>query len=384
MPTRAICAVTRQMRVSCFLIPHSLRLALCLVPFCLSSGCRRLAVAPATPRSARIEALLPLHPAWEQTQALNRVVAGLAPFNRVLSGAVPPLPPPFAFTQTAPKNMADERKKRIQDDAEQYLIQLTSFLIADNAQRLAREVRARQRQADAQYRRELETKIAELTAAAAKQRNALNAQINRLGYKLVAYDSQGRIFIGQSQRDAKEAAKQVTRQIDDLTAQRDAISSDFRSAAVAQMRTRRAELNQSVSDFRKRRAEQLAAELRDQIDNRSRQLDAAASAITTFGANLPATPKPAAVPTPPPPDFSAANRAAQAQIASALQRQNIAANAQRDRLLAVIRADTEQAVAQIAARENWKLVPVGTQGATDATDAVAKALREQWKPAPAQ
>ena len=75
--------------------------------------------------------------------------------------------------QTTPKNLAGERKQRIRDDAELYLNQLSAFLIGDNAQRLARETRARQRQADAQYRRELETKVTALAAVAAKKRAAL-------------------------------------------------------------------------------------------------------------------------------------------------------------------------------------------------------------------
>ena len=371
------------------LITHHflLRFALCLALICLvglGAGCRRPAILPAAPRVVRIESLLPLHPAWAQTQALNRIAAGLAPANPALAANVAPLPPPFPFMQTTPQNLANERKKRIRDDADQYLTQLAAFLIADNAQRLARETRARQRQADAQYRRELETKVTELTAAAAKKRADLNRQINRLGYTAVAYESQGRIFIGQSQRDAKDNLKRVNQQIDELTAQRDAIPADFRSAAVAQLQARRAALNRGVRDFETARATELAAELQDQLASRGQQLDNASSAITTFGETLPATPKPAAIPVPPPPDFRAVNQAAQAQITAALARQKSATDAQRERLTAVIRADTEQAVAQIAARENWKLVPAGTLGARDATDDAAKALREQWKTAPSQ
>ena len=169
-----------------------------------------------------------------------------------------------------------------------------------------------------------------------------------------------------------------------MTAERDAIPSDFRSEATAQMRTRRIALNQTVSDFKIQRSVELAAELQDQLDNRSRQLENAGRSITTFGANLPATPKPAAVPVPPPPDLQAAQQTAQAQITTALAQQKTAGGRQREQILAVIRADTEQAVQQIAARENWKLVPPGTPGATDATSDAAKSLREQWKNAPSQ
>ena len=150
------------------------------------------------------------------------------------------------------------------------------------------------------------------------------------------------------------------------------------------MRTRRIALNQTVRDFESQRSAELAAELQDQLDNRSRQLDNAGRSITTFGANLPATLKPAAVPVPPPPDLRAAQQTAQAQITAALARQKTAGSRQREQILALIRADTEQALQQIAARENWKLVPAGTPGATDATNDAAKALREQWQNAPTQ
>lgn len=363
------------------------RKARCLALICLMAmlaGCRRPAVLPAAPRYVRIETLLPLHPAWAQTQALERITAGLSPANRVITDASLPLPTPYPFQSTTPKNLADERKKRIKDDSEQYLNQLATFLFADNAQRWNRETRARQRQADAQYRRELAAKVTALAGLAAVKRAGLNAQINRLGYTAVAYESQGRIFIGQSQRDAKANLLRVNNQIEELTRQRDAIPSDFRPEAVTQMQTRRMALNKTVLDFRDQRAKELAAELQDQLDNRSRQLESASRSITTFGANLPVTPKPAAVPIPPPPDFQAAQQAGQAQITAALTRQKTANAAQREQLLAVIRADTEQALQQIAARENWKLVAVGTRGADDATSDAAKALREQWKPAPTQ
>ncbi len=367
---------------SSFLIHSSLFLALSLA--CFSAGCRRPAALPAAPRFVRIETLLPLHPAWAGALAFDKIAAVSVPAKGAVVSRAAPLPAPFAFMQTTPKNLSDERQKRIRDDAEQYLNQLGLFLIADNAQRLVRETRVRQKQADAQYRRELETKVTELAAAAAKKRAALNAQIERLGYTAVAYDSQGRVFIGTFQREARDSYKKITQQIDALTAQRDAIGSDFRPAAVALMRDRRAALNQGVRDFEGQRAAELAAELQDQLSARSRQLENASSAITTFGVNLPQTPRPAAIPVPPPPNFQAADRAAQAQISAALTRQKTASDGQREQFVAAIRADTEQAVAQIAARENWKIVPAGTRGATDATDEAAKALRQQWKIAPAQ
>ena len=150
---------------SSFFIPYFA--LLCLMA--LLSGCRRPAILPPAPRFVRIESLLPLHPAWAQAQALERITAALTPANHALVGASLPLPSPYPFMQTTPKNLAAERQKRIKDDAELYLNQLGAFLIADNAQRLTREVRARQRQADAQYRRELEAKVTELAGIAAKK-----------------------------------------------------------------------------------------------------------------------------------------------------------------------------------------------------------------------
>ena len=362
------------------------RKALCLALICfagLQAGCRRPAALPPAPRYVRIETLLPLHPAWAQTQALERIAAGMTAPPGEITGASAPLPAPFPFAQATRKNLADERQKRIRDDAEQALNTLAASLFAGNAQRLARETLARQRQTDAQYRRELAAKVAELAAAAAKKRAELNSQITRLGYIAVAYESQGRIFIGASQQNAKDNLKRTNQQIDSLTAQRDAIPSDFRSQAMAQLRTRRAELNRAVADFRQQRARELAAELQDQLAARSNQRESASSAIKTFGANLPAASRPAEVSIPAP-DFHAAHLAGRAQIRAALTRQQRATNLQREQILSVIRADTEQAVQQIAARENWKLVAAETRGATDATDDAAKALREQWKALPAQ
>ena len=366
------------------LLPRSSFLVPYLLLLCLLAGCRRPAVLPPAPRYVRWEALLPLHPAWTQTQSLERIAGSLAPVNEAIKGGSSALPSPFPFVQTTPKNLAEERRRRIKDDADKYLEQLALFLIADNAQRLDRETRARKRQADAQYRRELEGREAQLKAEAAKRTSALNAKINRLGYTAIDYESQVRVYTNAMKIVAQANLRAVNQQIDALTTERDAIPTDFRPAALTQLQARREELTHAVDTFQKRRAAELAAELQDQLANRSSQLEAAAGAITTLGQSLPATPKPAAVPVPPPPDFGAARSAAQAQITAALARQKTATAAQRDRLIAVIQADTDQAVQQIAIREGWRLVPAGTKFASDATDDAAKALRAQWKKSPSQ
>ncbi len=72
------------------------------------------------------------------------------------------------------------------------------------------------------------------------------------------------------------------------------------------------------------------------------------------------------------------------QVNAALARRRADWEAQRQRLIAVIRTDTAKAVEQVARRRQWTLAPEGTPGATDATGEAAKALRIQWQQGAAQ
>ena len=84
-----------------------------------------------------------------------------------------------------------------------------------------------------------------------------------------------------------------------------------------------------------------------------------------------------------PPGFQApaAMQSADVLVKQAAARQQSVWQAQRERLLAAIRADTQQAIAQIARQRGWKLVPAGTPRAQDETDTVRPLLRAQWQQA---
>jgi hypothetical protein len=82
------------------------------------------------------------------------------------------------------------------------------------------------------------------------------------------------------------------------------------------------------------------------------------------------------------PQTAGAVRVAQAQVAAALARKRLDWQTQEAKLIAVITIDTQQAVAQIARRQRWTLVPQGSPRASDATESVAQALRAQWQQGP--
>ena len=365
------------------------RTALLLALICITGqvvgGCRREIVPLTSRRYVRLDALLPLHPAWSQITALENVQAGFSVPAREMTSGVPAFPTAFPFTQTTPENLANERQKRIKADAAEYLKQWTAFLTADNAQRLEREVQARQRHDDALNRQDLVQKTAALKLDAAKTTGKLDHEIYLLGFLEVDYGSQGRAFIGDSRRNAIANAAKTRDRITALKKQRDALSQqDFRAAASEQLQSVRAQRIADAASFRRRRESELAADLQGQVTNRQKQLAESSQAIGILGRNLPTQPPSQTGPPPAPPDMAAVSQIARAQADAAQGQQHTQEMIQRERLLAAIRLDTEKAVAQIAEREGWQMVPEGSPRAADATEAVAKSLRAQWQRSPTQ
>lgn len=372
---------------------NACRLALLTLLIGCAAGCRRSAPSlPVTHQYVRLDALLPMHPAWPQVQALDaaqRRFAGGPAQAATLKYPQQPLPEPFAPPITVPPSLAAERDKRVQEDALRYVQQTEQALKAKNVDIMNRFARREKRQTEANYRRALAERAQQLSTANEQEAAALQARIDRLGFKLVANRSQIAAYSNRLNQDARNPILQdvvrqealISEQMNALEDQRKAVlARDVRALAVQQLaaqkkqweadsaarvEAQRAELDDSV----KQQVEQARARLKNEV----KPIPALASAPLP-----PAEPNATPLPLPLAPDAPEAIRKAQTQLTAATAQERKSWQAQRESLLSAIRADTTQAVAQIARQKGWHLVPQGHAG-TDVTAETAGVLRAQWR-----
>lgn len=354
----------------------------------LLPGCRKPAL-PLARRFVRIDALLPLHPAWAQVVSLQRAEAAFAAAPReaaTLQWAGSTMPQPFTPPVIVPQSLARERQNRIAEETSAYLSQVADFVRRRNQARIEREERAGRKQVDAQIAQEAATREEALRAANQIHARDLSRQLRALGFRDAALRSQIRVFTDQPLRDATLQHQTVRAQMDALTLQRDALLAYDPTEQVAnEMEPKRQQL---YADLHARLQKQLAALNQAGEDRLARARARLEKDMAPVSA---ASAPPAALKTPlrpltlaSLPETSSALHGAKMQVNAALARRLADWEAQRQRLIAVIRTDTAKAVEQVARRRHWALAPEGTPGATDATGEAAKALRIQWQQGAAQ
>jgi len=348
-----------------------------------AGGCRR-ASAPSAPRVfVRLEALLPLHPTWAQVTSLQRMAQTGQSAQAQAAGlrlATSPLPPTFPAPIAIPANLAQERRQRIAEDARRRIAGLTQELRRRNEERVRREERAAQRQLAARLAAAKAEREAALPARLEAIRREAAQQIEPLRYKEVVFLSQTREFTSQPLLDAQTQLNAVRAEIARLTDERDARLADAQAEVQRQLDADRAKWTAELEQNLARRRAELEALAARQIAREEASLAAETEPIPDLGTALPPPPGPAEQPQPPtalPTDAAFAR--ARAQVGAASSQQQAALEAQRQRLLAAIRKDTEQAVIQVARQQGWTLAPEGAAGASDMTATVAEALRAQWQ-----
>ena len=371
-------------------------LALLAMISCSVPGCRNAAPTLLTTRQyVRLDALIPLHPAWAQVQALDAAQSRFPAAQAQASGLKYPLTPlPEVFTPpvTVPPSLASEREKRVQEDSLHYVQQTEQALTAKNIDILKRIERDEQRQTEARYGRALADLELKLSAANEVEANLLEAQVNTLGFRQVALRTQIESYTNRLNQDPRnpivqDAVRQealVSAKMNALADQRKAVlARDVQALAVQQLTApHRQWLLESAARMQGRRAE-LADSVRQQVEQARARLKNDIKPIPLLAnASLPPV-DPHATPLPLPlgPDAPQAIGQAQAQLSAAMAQEQQAWGAQKEALIAAIRADTAQAVAQIARKEGWNLVPVGKAGKAgkDVTAQAAGAIRAQWR-----
>lgn len=359
------------------LVPTSFLMGLC-------GGCRAPSVMLTGRQTVQTDALLTLHPAWAQVEALDKISVQFAAQPRPSGIATPDLPSlPAAFTppKDAPGVAPAQRLQRAEASSDQYLQQLAETLRLQDEAYLARRARRQAQEVQATYAKELAAREAAIWAERLKQASDLERQITRLQFRDVAFQTQ-LIYKGQARLDAQLQHDALLAQIKALTQQADALMlpSSITDVAVADVKPRLEELRrlaeQDQAKERANRATQRAA----QIQQEKGKLAFDADPLPPINETPLPAPDSRETPLVLPPGAAAGAtfQTANGGVGAKLALQKAAWQAQRERLVTIIRADTQQAFTQIAKQKGWNLAPPGTSGAQDETEAVKPLLRAQW------
>ena len=370
------------------LVPVLLAIALVIG---LGRGCRKtVPVLPPPRQYVAIDALLPLHPAWSQVARLDQIAARLAQSPQTVTmsssfsaqhAAQDEMPAPFAPAPVRTASMAAERQRLAAEDARNYITEFGEMLnLRSQAQLRAMESLEAKRVAGefARTRAELEQNQQNQDALAVRP---IDRQVYKLQFKQFALQKQAAIYTDQPRLDAQAQLRAVNDQIKALNAERADKLESSRRALAQQLADTRARLAQESAQRIANQRDALARNAREQLVREREQFEQQTDTL----ASLPpiALPKEsdstapdfslAFAPTPQPlPGQREADRRAVAQLQAkwATQRAN---------LIAMIRRDTEQAVAQIGRQENLNLVTTGKPFRPDATPTLRNPLLQQWK-----
>jgi len=356
-------------------------------------GCRRETPSlPATHQYVRMEALLPLHPAWAQVQALDasqRIFPAAKAQASTLKYPQNPLPEVFTPPVTVPPSLATERERRVQEDALHFVQQTEQSLTSKNVDIMRRFERIEKRQTEARYSKALADRELQLNAMKEQEADRLQARINTLGFRQVALRTQIESYTNRLNQDPRNPVVQdvvrqealVSEQMNALEDQRKAVlKRDVRALAVQQLSAQRKQWQDESAARLQARKMELADSVRQQVEQARARLKNDIKPIPPLASAPlpPAEPQATPLPLPLAPDAAEAVRKAQSQVDAAMGQHRQALQAQREALLTAIRADTTQAVAQIARREGWNMVAAGRSG-SDVTAQAAGALRDQWQ-----
>ena len=363
---------------------NACRLALVLSVGAGTHGCRNL--TPATPQHfVQIDALLPLHPAYSQADLQNKTAAGIVQSAETLALPQPisdkPLPASFSAGVLVPPSMAQEREQRIAADSRRYLALLEDSLVRRNGEILEREERAGNKQIGIEREAERLQREQTLREQYTQQRAKIKRDRLRLEFRREALRSQQRVFNGTMRNDATLQLNQVRGSITALDNQlKQKNLGDIPGIVAAGLgdfeSVRQGELKRRLENRRKR----LEREVTDRIAREELRLASESESVPELIASVLPDSTLSDKPLPPLGTGSASAFASvKPELRAALSQTQTEQKPFREKFLAVLRADTQKAVEQVALREGWKLVAPGTTDASDYTAHAADALKAQWK-----
>jgi len=352
------------------------------------AGCRGPAAAPPqnSPVTVRLDALLPLHPAWADVHELDILIAHTAglvsPAQNAAASPVPlpeaPMPPPLN-AGTNPLTSRPPSVDSVTRAAASRLNRLRDSLKTRVDRVVERERKQRMEKVDA----DVAAKKADLQAAAVSApiesvlSEADRRELRRLQFREIAFESQVAALLPPARGEAETNLKEVRRQIAAIEAKAPKPGEELQAKVQQQVdeyrKTRVAAMEQELAA---RRAA-LTAETTQRLDPYRRRL---ASQI-----ELPPAPSLAGKRAGP---VTAGPMVSPAQVASAAKAANPAAplptgvalaslRDQRERLVRTISDEVRTRVLAVAAARRWTVSFAPRAGYIDVTDRVASALRSE-------
>jgi hypothetical protein len=363
---------------------RSIPALLALVAICLVvPGCGKK--PPPPPKCyIRMDALLPVHPLWSQMAALDSAAAvtrtatdRVDALNPTSLTSPPLIQPPLGI----PASLERERRARMSQDARVRIAKISDRLRRRNAEILGAEEQTARKELAARIERARFGSNARMPGVLAQIAMPYDRKLFALGFKADAYRSQTRISNGQVLADAQLQLNLVENMQKQLADERDAKEADARSREETRLLTQGLQWTHETSARMAARGKELDAQITRQIFNEEMALRSQAEPIPPLGGTVKVNgafvlpPLPAATG----PQANAQKLAARSQVAAARDERLRGLLVQRERTLAVIRQDILNAATVILHQHGCSFVPEGTRGATDGTQVVAQALREQWQ-----
>lgn len=353
------------------------------------TGCTRPSPPLMVQKRIRIGTMLPLHPLWAQVVALDRTIASLRVPRRssgALGSPLSPLPPTLAVAPAVPATVVEARRRRAKDFETDYLRQLAETLRMKDEAYLARLAKRTDKDAEAAYRRELAERMTAIRAGRIRQAEVLDREISRLRFRDVPLQLQLNVDKGQGAQDALIQHDLLLAQIDQLSHEAEALVSPTIIADLAKsaLKGRLQGLLEAGKEQVSQESERLARERANHIEREEGKLRYGVEPVTSISRIALPNPGPEQAPLAlsPVQIEGAALQTASGHVGASVAAQARIWQEERERLVEVIRADTEQAVQEIATRQGWTIVTdTGhkASGIPDVTERVKSLLRSRWR-----
>ena len=362
-------------------------LTLAMAGLLWGAGCSNPTLQVSPHRFVRIEALVPLHPSYEQVRSLDREVARLKTAPSISGQFSYSDHPGIALLKprsTPSANLATQRAAQIDLDERRYLDSLRKSLTNSNQSVLTAYRRREQR------RVELAVNVHMAEAAKALQDVndvklfAIRERIRTLSLRDIVVKSQiqdlaqARTADITPLRSAQNEHTAILHDVGILKTEDAAIRAQDINLEVRRTRDSfyKEELTRSKEIVAKRE-EELRAETRDRVAAAQREQRLSVIPVPEQPSLPPIDPRSAPLQTPVGTklEFSAGA----IQVQPVVVRQSRIWEAQRAALMAEIRADTIRAVQQVALQRGWRLELSQQNGAIDGTSEAADDLRTQWR-----
>jgi hypothetical protein len=328
--------------------------------------------------------LLPEHPEWQQVIALDRqqaaVVSGPPPPAGVVL-AFAPMPTNFVPPQRIPPSLARERERRLAENNARYVARFRRRLDIRNEEVFARYVKEQSAALDTDYVRILSAEEARRLAAQSLALRAIDARINGLQLRNEALNSQVKGFSGQAKQDAISQETLLNGMLARLATERSQLAQSVEPAAKQAVAAERARLQAAMEAALAKRRADLASDSERQAQAELVRLQKVPAVVPAIGSGgvVQRDQRETPLPLPTRDETVRALRVAEQHSVSSTVEERRLWQHQRERVIAGIRADVEQAALEVATSQGWKLVAAGTSGAFDATARVRRAVRAQWR-----